>query len=168
MKLKSYIYGIRQVGGEVFYVGSSKYEPSHRFEAHVGLLRNGNHYNTHFQNKVNKIGVDSLECITLEIVPRHKQFIIEVDWINKLKASNKLVNKTNNELYEYSQYSVDTITDEQIRKIVKRGREFLDNPPELRIAPCFDFIKDKLALLYEKQLEAMCAINDELVRRGYG
>ena len=168
MKLKSYIYGIRQVGGEVFYVGSSKYDPLHRFEAHIGLLKNGNHYNAYFQNKANKIGVDNLECVILEVVPRHKQFIVEVDWINKLKASNKLVNKTNNELYEYSQYSVDTITDEQIRKIVKRGRELLDNPPELRIAPCFDFIKDELTLLYEKQLEAMCAINDELVRRGYG
>lgn len=152
----------------MFYVGSSKYEPSHRFAAHVDLLKNGNHYNAHFQNKVNKIGVENIECITLEVVPRHKQFRSEVDWINKLKLSNKLVNRVNNDLYEYSQYSVDTITDEQIREIVKRGRQFLDNPPKLRIAPCFELFRNELTLWYEMNLKAMRAINDELVERGYG
>lgn len=81
------IYGIRGKDDSLyFYVGSTKYTAEYRFQQHLEQIKGRFNKNRHFVNKAFKVGLDNLVVDTLIKCEPSKQFEIEHEWIECLKA----------------------------------------------------------------------------------
>ncbi len=90
------IYGIRRVGTDDLYVGSSNNIPM-RLKRHWQQLRNGNHHSPYLQRVYNKYGKDALEVFvfeycTLDVLIEREQFYL--DTLKPIFNTNTIAGRT--------------------------------------------------------------------------
>lgn len=82
-----------------FYIGTTKYTAVKRFEDHLTEVRLGTHSNSHFMNKVRKIGENRVVVDVLQVVNEHERFLIERDYIERMAdEGHPLVNRMHNDI----------------------------------------------------------------------
>ncbi len=83
--MDSGIYCIRQISGDIVYVGQST-RLKRRLSAHKSALSLGGHSNRFLRNAFRKHGAQAFEFVVLETVEKDKLTVREQAWVDQLRA----------------------------------------------------------------------------------